>query len=76
MMKLVYGLHQESPREVKLKGWLHHGCLSGDHREQKVSRGGEVSDKTSSPKVQKVKFMMELQHGSPKEHEASVEASP
>ena len=32
MVKLVHGLHKESPREVKLEGWLHHGCLGSDHR--------------------------------------------
>ena len=28
----MHGLHQESPRVVKLEGWLHLGCLGGDHR--------------------------------------------
>ena len=30
-MKLVHGLHQESPRVVELKIGLYHGCLDGDH---------------------------------------------
>ena len=32
MVKLVHRLHQESPRVVKLEGWLHHRCLGGYHR--------------------------------------------
>ena len=31
-MKLVRGLHQESPRVVELEVGLHHGCLGSDHR--------------------------------------------
>ena len=31
MVKLVHGLHQESPRVAELEIRLHHGCLSGDH---------------------------------------------
>ena len=30
-MKLVHGLHQESPRVVELEVGLHHECLGGDH---------------------------------------------
>ena len=32
MVKLVHGLHQESPRVVELEVGLHHGCLGNDHR--------------------------------------------
>ena len=35
-MKLVHGLHQESPRVVELEVGLHHGCLGGDHGCPKV----------------------------------------
>ena len=31
MVKLVHGLHQESPRVVELKVGFHHECLGGDH---------------------------------------------
>ena len=31
-MKLVNGLHQESPRVVELEVGLHYGCLSSDHK--------------------------------------------
>ena len=99
-MKLVHGLHQESPRVVEVEVGLHHGYVRvvelvmelhygsstvvklefGLHqrcyiREHEVSRGGKASNGASPPKMQKVKFMMELHHGSSKEHEASVGAS-
>ena len=32
MVKLVHGLHQESPRVVELEVGLHHGCLGSDCR--------------------------------------------
>ena len=32
MVKLVYGLRQESPRVVELEVGLHHGCLGSDHK--------------------------------------------
>ena len=32
MVKLVHGLHQESPRVVKLQGWLNYECLDSDHK--------------------------------------------
>ena len=31
MVKVVHGLHQESPRVVELKVGLHHGYLGGDY---------------------------------------------
>ena len=31
MVKLLYRLHQESPKVVELEVGLHHGCLGGDH---------------------------------------------
>ena len=49
MVKLVYGLHRGSPRVVKLEVGLHQRCFI---REQKLSQGGEVSDRASSPKMQ------------------------
>ena len=36
MVKLVHGLHQESPRMVELEVGLHHGCFGGDHRSPEV----------------------------------------
>ena len=36
MVKLVYGLHQESPMMVELEVGLHYGCLSGNHRSPRV----------------------------------------
>ena len=44
MVKLVHGLHQESPRVVELEVGLHHRCLGGDHG---CPRCGEASDGTS-----------------------------
>ena len=35
-MKLAHGLHQESPRMVKLEVGLHNGCLGSDPRSLKV----------------------------------------
>ena len=32
MVKLVHGLHQESPRVVELEVELHHGCPGSNHR--------------------------------------------
>ena len=36
VVKLVHGLHQESPRMVELEVGLHHGCLGSDHRSSGV----------------------------------------
>ena len=35
-MKLMYGLHQESPRVVELEVGFHHGCSSSDHKSPRV----------------------------------------
>ena len=32
MVKLVHGLHKESPRVVELEVELYYGCLGSDHR--------------------------------------------
>ena len=32
MVKLVHGLHQESPRVVESEVELHHGCPDSDHK--------------------------------------------
>ena len=63
------GLHHGNPRVVKLEVGLHQGCFI---REPEVSQGGEASDSTSPQRCEKVKFIMELHHASPKEREASV----
>ena len=49
VVKLVMGLHHDSPREMKREIGLHQGCFI---REQEVSRGGEASDGASPPKMQ------------------------
>ena len=36
MVKLMHGLHQESPMVVELEVGLHHGCFGGDHRSPRV----------------------------------------
>ena len=36
MVKLVHGLHQESPTVVELEVELHHRCLSSNHRNLRV----------------------------------------
>ena len=35
-MKLMHGLHQESPKVVKLEVGLHHGCPGSNHRGPRV----------------------------------------
>ena len=79
-MKLVHGLHQESPRVVELEIGLHHGCLSSDHRSPGVVRL-VMRLHHGSPLV--VKLVMRLLQGCYiRKHEvswdskASVEASP
>ena len=73
MVKLVYGLHQESPRVVKLEVELHHGCSGGHHRSPGVVK---LVMGLHHQRCKKMKFMMELHYRSPKEREASVGASP
>ena len=36
MVKVMHGLHQESPKVVELKVELHHGCVGSDHRSPRV----------------------------------------
>ena len=36
MVKLVHGLHQESPRVVEIEVELHHGCLGSNYRSSGV----------------------------------------
>ena len=86
MVKLVYGFHQESSRVVELEVGLHHRCPGIDYRSSGVMKL-VMRLHHGSPRVvklvmgfhykrcKKMKFMMELYDGSPKEHEASVEAS-
>ena len=49
VVELVMWLHHGSPRVVKLEVGLHQGCYIWEHE---VSRGGEVSDGASLPKMQ------------------------
>ena len=62
MVKLVHELHEESPREMKLKNWLHHGCLDGDHRSPGVVKL-VMGLHHWSPRV--VKLEVGLHHGGP-----------
>ena len=74
VVKLVMGLYHGSPKVVKLEvAKLHQRCYI---REHEVSRDGEASDGASPPKMQEGEVMMEIHHGSSKECEASVGASP
>ena len=57
---------------VKLVHRLHHGCLGGDHGCPGVVK---LVMGLHHQRYEKVKFMMELHHGSSKECEASVGAS-
>ena len=72
VVKLVMGLYHGSPTVMKLEVGLHQRCFI---KEQEVSRGGEASDGLHYQKCKKVKFMMELHYGNPKECEASIGAS-
>ena len=56
---------------VKLEVGLLQRCFIRKHE---VSRGGEALMGLHYQRCKEVKFMMELHHGSPKEHEASVGA--
>ena len=38
MVKLIHGLHQGSPRVVKLEVGLHHRCPGSDHRSSGVMK--------------------------------------
>ena len=60
MVKLVHGLHQESPRVVELEVGLHHGCLSSNHR----SRGMvELVMRLHHESPSMVKLVMRLHQG-------------
>ena len=61
-MKLVHGLHQESPRVVELEVGFHHGCLGGDHRCLRVVKL-VMGLHSGSPKL--VKLEIGLHHGCP-----------
>ena len=69
MVKLVHGLHQESPREVKLEDWLHHGCLGGDHKSSGVVKL-VMRLHHGSPRV--VKLEVGLHHGCPNSDHRSL----
>ena len=72
MVELVHGLHHKSPKVVKLVHRLHHGCHGGDHGCPEVVK---LVMGLYHQRYEKMKFMMELHHGSSKECGASVEAS-
>ena len=72
VVKLVMGLHRGSPMVAKLEVGLPQG---GYIKRHEVFRGGEASVGLHHQRYKKVKFMMELHHGSSKECGASVGAS-
>ena len=73
MVKLVMGLHHGSPRVVKLEVGLHKDVSLGSKRCPGVVK---LVMGFHHQRYKNMKFMMELYHGSPKEREASVGASP